>query len=792
MKIDKIYISAFGKFKDYTIDFTDGLNIVYGENENGKSTIMAFIKMMFYGSGRNIASIAKNPRIKYNPWSGEKMAGKIFFEHNNTKYCLEREFFKSDSTDKVRLTNLDTGETNSVSSTVGLDFFSLSLPAFEKTVFIGQIGVFDSNENANDEINSKLSNMALTGDEDISFKTVFSRLTNAKQKLMSKSGKSGIYDKGLAKLQEEKNLLNDAFLKQNKRKEILDRIEQIKKETLRLSKEYKNAQKIQESENDIKNFKKLEDYLLEKSKLDALNEEIKLANGTLCDDAFIKKVEFLLSKLENAILRLKERKKEAEILKKEINLYQNKSNDEINENKRSYEQNILKSKERLEGIKKEISVLEDTLKNKLSLSKTVHKKPLSLPLLVVSVLSLLLAIISFTVFPAFVSISSLSTYLGIAFSLFTFVFLLLSFILKPIDTDFSNRLSLELLNIQTEISALKSTESEINKEILENTEKIVSIDNLLNTDKADIERKIINLSELNNQILNEESSCNNLEKETFELFSLYKNVLDIEEITALMPKIKEKAEQQKQIKLKLKYIADDLGGISYDKAEEKIKAIKENADITNIDFEENKLFLEKITNDITELKSEFSALNTELKTAYQNFETPEVIKKRIEDIKATLDSQKYFCEISDIASCVLETSFAEVRRSYGSVLENKALDIFKKLTDGKYAAFKVSKAFDITVEEAENFGTREVDYLSSGTADQAYLSLKLAITELILNGEKLPIFLDDILTQYDDSRAKTALDFLKEYSKDSQAILFTCHKSIIDYANTVSITTKNV
>ena len=83
MKINKIYISAFGGLKDFTLDLSDGLNVIYGNNEDGKSTVLAFIKAMFYGTGRNTKSLAESVRQKYTPWDNSQMAGRIFFEHNN-------------------------------------------------------------------------------------------------------------------------------------------------------------------------------------------------------------------------------------------------------------------------------------------------------------------------------------------------------------------------------------------------------------------------------------------------------------------------------------------------------------------------------------------------------------------------------------------------------------------------------------------------------------------------------------------------------------------------------------
>ena len=49
MKIIEINIKSFGKLRDFVLKPGDGVNIIYGRNEAGKSTIMAFIKAIFYG-----------------------------------------------------------------------------------------------------------------------------------------------------------------------------------------------------------------------------------------------------------------------------------------------------------------------------------------------------------------------------------------------------------------------------------------------------------------------------------------------------------------------------------------------------------------------------------------------------------------------------------------------------------------------------------------------------------------------------------------------------------------------
>ena len=69
MRLLELHIDGFGKFHDRTISFNDGINIIYGKNEAGKSTLHTFIRGMLFGIERGRGRAAKNDLYtKYEPW----------------------------------------------------------------------------------------------------------------------------------------------------------------------------------------------------------------------------------------------------------------------------------------------------------------------------------------------------------------------------------------------------------------------------------------------------------------------------------------------------------------------------------------------------------------------------------------------------------------------------------------------------------------------------------------------------------------------------------------------------
>ena len=92
MMIKKIKILGYGKLSDVEMNFKNGLNILYGPNESGKSTIRSFIFGMLYGgiaanSKRTIYTEEYNSQL---PWSGLNYEGSMEIERNNEYYHIYR------------------------------------------------------------------------------------------------------------------------------------------------------------------------------------------------------------------------------------------------------------------------------------------------------------------------------------------------------------------------------------------------------------------------------------------------------------------------------------------------------------------------------------------------------------------------------------------------------------------------------------------------------------------------------------------------------------------------------
>ena len=95
MKIEKIKINSYGTLKQKEINLQPNINIIYGKNESGKSTLLNAIKNIFYGISKNKNGKEISDYEKYLPWVGEEFSGGIKYElDNGKKYEIFRDFHK--------------------------------------------------------------------------------------------------------------------------------------------------------------------------------------------------------------------------------------------------------------------------------------------------------------------------------------------------------------------------------------------------------------------------------------------------------------------------------------------------------------------------------------------------------------------------------------------------------------------------------------------------------------------------------------------------------------------------
>ena len=140
MKILSLHIDGFGKFHNRDISFQDGLNVVYGKNEAGKSTLHTFIKGMLFGIERQRGRASKNDTYsKFQPWTQSGVyEGYLRVECDGQIYRIERRFQKGDK--RLCVINETTGKEEENNKALWDKLrCGLSETAYDNTISIGQL-----------------------------------------------------------------------------------------------------------------------------------------------------------------------------------------------------------------------------------------------------------------------------------------------------------------------------------------------------------------------------------------------------------------------------------------------------------------------------------------------------------------------------------------------------------------------------------------------------------------------------------------------------------------------------
>ena len=137
-----------------------------------------------------------------------------------------------------------------------------------------------------------------------------------------------------------------------------------------------------------------------------------------------------------------------------------------------------------------------------------------------------------------------------------------------------------------------------------------------------------------------------------------------------------------------------------------------------------------------------------------------------------LDTLNERREALTLARQTLAQANAALAERFSPRLVREASEIFSELTGGRYARVQISRQMELEAGQPDAAMRRSL-FLSGGTADELYLSVRLAVCRLLLP-EDAPLLLDDALVMFDDDRLRLALRLLQREAANRQILLFTC------------------
>ena len=305
MKINKLKINGYGKIKNKEINLGKNINLIYGKNESGKSTILNFITDSFYGISKNKKGKEHSNYEKYLPWTGEEFSGKVEYElDNKEKYEIFRDFRKKNP--KIFNENKeDISKNFNIDKNKGNEFFyeqtTVDEDLFLSTVVVNQETVKLKKQEQNVLI-QKVANLVGTGDDNVSFRIAIDRINRRQLDEIgterSREKPINIINRKIEELENQKeelekyvnikyeieenknNLMNEISTLENENNflndiKLISENEKIEKEKIKLKEnlEKENKEKINELENKINDIKNNNKNILENNFEEKENKE---------------------------------------------------------------------------------------------------------------------------------------------------------------------------------------------------------------------------------------------------------------------------------------------------------------------------------------------------------------------------------------------------------------------------------------------------------------------------------------------------------------------------------------
>lgn len=329
MKIKNIKVNAYGNIENKDINLEEGINIIHGANESGKSTLLNYIISIFYGISKNKDGKALSDYEKYKPWNSNEFSGRISYKlENGEEYEIFRDFNKKNPkiyNDKLE----DISDRFETDKKDGSKFF-IEQMGIDKQMYLSTV-VSTQEEVRLDEKNQnmliqKIANLAGTGEDNVSYKKALIKL---QEKIRDEIGTNKTSQKPINIIEKEIVEINNKIVEtekyRNRKYEIDAEKEQILSELKKLEQQKQILQELQnsmKSEEETKNrleireknrkdnIAKINELTNQKNTINAESERVQSAKNHLQD--IIKGHKENIEKLNSEIEKIANEKEETQ------------------------------------------------------------------------------------------------------------------------------------------------------------------------------------------------------------------------------------------------------------------------------------------------------------------------------------------------------------------------------------------------------------------------------------------------------------------------------------------------
>ena len=792
MKIRKIMINGFGKLTDRSYSFSDGLNVIYGNNEAGKSTLHKFIGAVFFGFFK---PYSKNRQYtaeldRYRPWNTDNYSGSITYDSSSGgRFTVYRNFSKK--AEEVRLFDEKAGrditsslEFDPVTKMFRVDRdLGISRVLFDNTVSISQMKCA-TGEELSKEIGELLVRARDSHSADVSYTGALERIRKLRDAVGTPRQSRSRTGLAASRLEELKKEYDEALRVKSEVEGAYMDIRAMEEEDRTLELREKSLTEALRSEEALRVVARYDEYA-------ALKEDIRKDRELLETKLSIDEADY------ERYLRYAAASEEARTLREELSASEEKAEKALA---------ILNEKgERIKDVLdagsetvKEDSLLYYGLSERLEKIRSINAEGRQKALRrkteelrrrknVLLVLALLLlagasAMAALTYFGAVKT--DLYIYSAVCAGLCLITFGGFGAALHSFRKAEPRSIRFDTLmqkSIAVEVAALSQMDALREKYSARDEEELKKIfersDEILSSYREYTEKKNKVEAGLENIRAQKEAA----EAKEKHYGSLMSSILseagapDEDTMRRMIEISRQLGSVRQRLWERTERLERLLEGETEESLREKAQQLREIASkAKDTDSTLSRMKLEEVRSRRAEIASRTANLKGIVSASEAGCRPLNMIDEEMGECEKELAECERLSGAYALAEETIVNASRQIRGDFSDVFNAFVSRIASDITAGKYTQVKVDEDMHVSVFDAESSRYADITELSGATMDQLYFAVRFAIAELLIEDRTVPIFLDDCFVQYDDERLSNILRYLGDVASGRQVMLFTC------------------